>query len=207
VAAAGEPLASSSQSASSQSAPVTSAPVQAARLPRAPRWRNGYDRGEVDEFLHRIDTRIVASAAGLGEAPTALEIRRTGFTLVRGGYDVAAVDHALDRLEVRVIELERQGTPPVDVPDLAEVLRSVLRRCPSQLFARVGAMQRGYDADEVDDFCHWLARHTDGPAAPPPRVEDVRAVTFSARRRGYDEDEVDAFLDTVVDSLLRSPMR
>jgi DivIVA domain-containing protein len=202
VPAAGEPLASPAQPAMSQ--PV---PTQAEPLPRAPRWRKGYDRGEVDEFLHRVDTRIVASAAGLGEAPTALEIRRTGFTLVRGGYDVAAVDHALDRLEVRAVELERQGNPPGDVPDLADVLRPVLGRCPGHLFSRGGALSRGYDADEVDDFCQWLARHTDGPTVLPPRVEDVRAVTFSARRRGYDEDEVDAFLDAVVDSLLRAPMR
>ena len=187
--AAGEPL---------------SSPSQPLALPRAPRWRNGYDRGEVDEFLRRLDTRIVASAAGLGDAPTAMEIRRTGFTLVRGGYDVAAVDHALDRLEVRVTELERQANPSVDVPDFAAVLRPVLGRCPSQLFSRVGALQRGYDPDEVDDYCQALARHTDGLAVPPPRIEDVRAVTFSARRRGYDEDEVDAFLDAVVDSLLRS---
>ena len=66
------------------------------------RWyRRGYHCRQVDAFLDHIDV----SLGGAFPPPTAAEIRRAGFELVRHGYVVAEVDEHLDALEERVLLL------------------------------------------------------------------------------------------------------
>jgi DivIVA domain-containing protein len=174
------------------------------RFPRAGRWAKGYQPAEVDAFVDGLETRFAAAESGLGEPPAPEEIRRVGFTLVRGGYDIVPVDAALDALEERAVAVDPHRTQAAP-PDAAQVLRPAAERAPGERFGRAGRLRRGYDADAVDDFCDRLVRSLLGAqGAPTLGVDDVRGAVFVERLRGYDEDEVDAFLDEVVDLLLRS---
>jgi DivIVA domain-containing protein len=170
------------------------------RFPRVSRLRKGYSRKQVDAFLHEVD----AAMAGLLPPVSAAEIRRVGFELARGGYDTVAVDTALDRLEEEVLRREavagsrrRRMDPSGEV----EFIRAELTAPYMKRFPRAGALRRGYDVDDVDEFLdRVVAALEDGGA--DLAVEEVRSAPFRPRRGGYDEAAVDEALDRVVELLL-----
>jgi DivIVA domain-containing protein len=163
------------------------------------RLRKGYHRRQVDAFLNQVEVAL----GGAMPPPAAAEVRQAGFELVRGGYDTTAVDQALDALEERVITAQglttgRRGR--FDPASEAEFLRSELSVPYMKRFPRAGAMRRGYDVDDVDDFLDHVVASLDGGAQLT--VEQVRAAAFRPRRGGYREDAVDETLDRVVELLL-----
>jgi DivIVA domain-containing protein len=170
------------------------------RFPRARRLRKGYHRRQVDAFLDHIDVAL----SGALPPPTAAEVRRAGFELVRRGYDTVAVDSALDALEERVLAAQEQAAgrrgkkdPGSEIAFLTgELTAPYMKRFP-----RAGTFRRGYSIDDVDDFVDHLVAGLD-VAGTPPRVEDVRVVPFRPQRGGYREDAVDEMLDRVVELLL-----
>ena len=176
-----------------------------ARFPRVSRRRKGYSPRQVDAFLNHIEV----SLSGVFPPPTAQEVREAGFELVRHGYDTAAVDSHLDLLEERILLLQqrvsgrrRRSDTDADVT----FLRTELSQPYMKRFPRTGALHRGYDVDQVDEFLDRVVAALDGagngqgPSAVD--VEDVRTVSFRPRRGGYDEDVVDETLDRVVELLL-----
>jgi DivIVA domain-containing protein len=174
--------------------------MKQARFPRARRLHKGYHRRQVDAFLDHIDVAL----SGALPPPTAAEVRRAGFELVRRGYDTVAVDAALDALEERVLAAQdraagRRGKqdPAAEVAFLKEELSAPYMK----RFPRAGSWRRGYDIDDVDDFVDKLVVGLE-PTGSPVGVEDVRTVPFRPRRGGYREDAVDEMLDRVVELLL-----
>jgi DivIVA domain-containing protein len=174
------------------------------RFPRTSRWRRGYHRRQVDEFLGKVELSLQGTLPPMAAA----DIRRAGFELVRHGYAVASVDSHLDDLEERVLVVEgatsgRRGRtdPESDVQFLRDQLgQSYMRRFP-----RSRMLRRGYDLDEVDAFVdRVLARFeaVNDSEAKQLTVEEVRKTGFKPRRGGYAEDSVDEMLDRVVELLL-----
>ena len=169
------------------------------RFPRVRRRHKGYHPRQVDAFLNHIEV----SLSGVFPPPTATDVRRAGFELVHGGYDTEAVDAALDALEERVLVLQaamagRRGR--VDLQGEAEFLRNELATPYMKRFPRAGALHRGYDMDDVDDFIDRVVSALDGQVELS--VEEVRTAPFRPRRGGYVEDAVDETLDRVVELLM-----
>jgi len=169
------------------------------RFPCVGRLRKGYHRRQVDAFLNSIEVSLSGALPPL----SAVEIRQAGFELVHRGYDTEAVDAALDELEERV--LVRQGMSSgrrgrVDTPGEADFLKAELTAPYMKRFPRAGALHRGYDVDDVDEFLDRLVSALEGGA--PVTADEVRAAPFRPRRGGYAEDAVDETLDRVVEFLL-----
>lgn len=169
------------------------------RFPRTSRLRRGYHCRQVDSFLERVESAL----DGVRAVPSAAEVRRAGFELVRRGYQVAAVDDHLDDLEGHVGVVMREAhdrgagsDPEEEEQDLRERLDTpYLHR-----FARTAALRRGYDPDTVDDFVDRVIGSLDG--SDGLQLDDVRRAAFPSRRGGYDENAVDEALDRVVELLL-----
>jgi DivIVA domain-containing protein len=169
------------------------------RFPRGSRFRKGYHRHQVDQFVNNVEV----SLSGMIPMPTATDIRRAGFELRRGGYQTLAVDHALDALEERVLAVQRMSAGRRGRPDPAgdaAVLRDELSAAYMHRFDRVSGWRRGYDMDDVDDFVDRVLSALDG--AVELTVDQVRAVVFRPRRGGYREQSVDDALDRVVEHLM-----
>jgi len=165
------------------------------------RWyRRGYHCRQVDSFLDHIDV----SLGGAFPPPTAAEIRRAGFELVRHGYVVAEVDEHLDALEERVLlspaattGRRSRGTDPVRE---TQFLKDELSAPYMKRFPRVSALRRGYHQDDVDEFVDQVVATIDGTGTVT--VEQVRSAPFRPRRGGYREDAVDEAMDRVVEHFL-----
>ncbi|MEU9886419.1 DivIVA domain-containing protein [Sphaerisporangium sp. NPDC051011] len=71
------------------------------RFPRVLALRTGYDPGQVDALIRRIEATLGRGALE-GPPVTADEIRMAGFGAKRGGYNEMAVDYALDAFVVAV---------------------------------------------------------------------------------------------------------
>ena len=165
------------------------------------RWyRRGYHCRQVEHFLDHIDV----SLGGAFPPPTAAEIRKVGFEMVRHGYVVAEVDQHLDALEERVLlspavttGRRSRGTDPASE---TQFLKDELSAPYMKRFPRVGALQRGYHQDDVDEFVDRIVAAIDGTATVT--VEEVRSAPFRPRRGGYGGDAVDEAMDRVVEHLL-----
>lgn len=167
---------------------------------RVGRLRKGYHRKQVDAFLGHVEVAL----SGALPLPTAVEVRRAGFELVRGGYDTTAVDEALDALEERVLLVQGMaagGRALADPVGEVDDLRAGLSTPYMKRFPRAGALRRGYDVDDVDELVDTLVTSLDG-TGPAVSVEDVRSACFRPRRGGYREHDVDEMLDRVVELLL-----
>ncbi len=170
------------------------------RFARVSRLRRGYHRRQVDAFLNHVEI----SLGGVFPPPTAAEVRKAGFELVHGGYVVAEVDEYLDTLEERVLLAQglmagRRGK--ADPGSEAEFLKGELAGAYMRRFPRAGALRRGYDPDDVDEFVDRVVATLDGQDTVT--VEQVRTAPFRPRRGGYREDAVDEAMDRVVEHLMQ----
>ncbi len=155
---------------------------------RPVRLREGYDMGEVDEFLEQA---AAAAAAGRPLEPLVSAVRFTTVRM-REGYDMVDVDTFLAEIAAEPAE----GTPPdgseVDpVTDAEQEQHRLTARITEVRFNPV--LRHGYDQGEVDAL---LDRLGEAAAAGRPLAPLCRAARFSAvrLREGYDQGEVDAFL-------------
>jgi DivIVA domain-containing protein len=174
------------------------------RFRRVSRLRKGYHRRQVDAFLAMVEEAL----AGGATLPSAADVRRAGFELVRGGYDVLAVDEHLDGLEEQVIVAQalaggrRRGR--VDPDSEAAFLAGELTAPYMRRFPRARTLRRGYHPDDVDEFVDRVvaALGAERGAGAGVTVDEVRAAPFRPRRGGYREDAVDEAMDRVVEHLL-----
>ncbi len=85
------------------------------------RFREAYDKAEVDAFLQRVHRALEARDGSV----TAKDVDGVRFKPRRiGGYDMAQVDDELQRLAAALREIEQpegELAPPVDVDDLLEM--------------------------------------------------------------------------------------
>ncbi|WP_169808771.1 DivIVA domain-containing protein [Microtetraspora niveoalba] len=82
------------------------------RFPRVRGVRLGYDPGQVDELVRRIEGTLGRTDLD-GPPVTADEIRSAAFRVRRGGYNETAVDFALDAFIVAVEALATSPAPPL----------------------------------------------------------------------------------------------
>ncbi len=168
---------------------------------RVGRLARGYAPGQVDPYLARVEAALAGRPVTV--RTSAATIRRAAFDLVLHGYDPAEVDAALDALELRALATEAAlGQQPL--PELAAEAGRLLARlagAPGARFRRAKAWERGYRPEAVDALLDSVAGRLRGGTGPD--ADAVRESLFRPRRGGYDEDEVDAYLDQVVDLLLR----
>lgn len=167
---------------------------------RAGRFRKGYDRRQVEEFLERA--KEVWDAGGPPGAMTSWHVRSVGFDMHRDGYLVAEVDTAIDRVEDAFVSRE-ESSGPTGSGEAEDALLVMLERDDGHRFLPASWTRAGYRADEVDRLCHEVREHL--VLGRPLPVEKVRTAVFRPRRgrRGYREAAVDAYLDRVVDAMRR----
>ncbi|MFI7037133.1 DivIVA domain-containing protein [Microbispora rosea] len=180
------------------------------RFPHVMAVRLGYDPGQVDDFVRRIE-RTLGLGPLDGPPVTADEIRNARFAVKLGGYNETAVDFALDAFIVAVEARGGQaaaGTSDglVATKDLAGVpeAKRFEDRAPG-----TGRPGSGGAAGTIAPSAP--ARATAARAAPPPgspswleaQAARVERVAFRPGRlgMGYREEEVDAFLDRMVATL------
>lgn len=96
---AGVPTGAPAAGAAPTGTPLTGAALRAraAAFPLT-KFREGYDAGEVDEFLERVAAALDGTGAPLD--PTAVLNQRFQATKFREGYDQDAVDDLLDQVVV-----------------------------------------------------------------------------------------------------------
>lgn len=167
---------------------------------RAGRFRKGYHRAQVEDFLER--SKRVWDAGGPPGPITSWHVRTVGFDMRRDGYVVDAVDSALDRIEDAFVSREERSGP-ASWREAEDQVLARLEREDGRRFPDASTLRAGYRKDEVDDMCRQVREHL--VLGRPLTVDDVRTSVFRVGRgsRGYREAPVDAYLDRVVDVMRR----
>jgi DivIVA domain-containing protein len=176
------------------------------RFPRVMGMRSGYDPGEVDALIGRIESTL-GRGSHTFEPVTADEVRRATFRARRGGYLETAVDFAL---EAFVVALETQTKRPVRLA-MAEPTGELLREewfetqaaRVERVAFRPGRMGTGYNEDEVDAFLDRIVATLRGTTDFAVTAKEVREAKFATvlLRAGYLIADVDSFLEGVADVL------
>ncbi|MFI7626842.1 DivIVA domain-containing protein [Microbispora rosea] len=192
------------------------------RFPHVMAVRLGYDPGQVDAFVRRIE-RTLGLGPLDGPPVTADEIRNARFAVKLGGYNETAVDFALDAFIVAVEARGGQAAAgasdglvatkdPAGVPEA----KRFEDRAPGAGRAGSGgaAGTIAPSAPARATAARATSAHvTAARAAPPPepgspswleaQAARVERVAFRPGRlgMGYREEEVDAFLDRMVATL------
>ncbi|MWB98633.1 DivIVA domain-containing protein [Agromyces sp. MMS17-SY077] len=162
---------------------------------------------EVDDFLVRARAAFEGRARS-GERLTADQIKTIAFGMQKGGYSTAHVDAALERLEDAFAARERGEVSRLhgdeawlaEARQTAQVITNRLGRPEGQRFERVGALSKGYNRVDVDEFADRIRRYFE--EGRPVTADEVRGVVFPAQYGGYREAQVDLLLDAVVDVML-----
>lgn len=160
------------------------------------RWREGYDRDEVDAFV--IEVR---QALEHGPVPVGLPERIVNATFqptrLREGYDQDEVDHYLDLLVTAAQAVVRHAQAVPLSQQEAEVQARALAapgRGPDGVrFARGSAVSSGYRVEEVDLLARRVARDL-ASTATTLTAPEVAATRFARQRAGYRTDLVDGWL-------------
>ncbi|MDY6054691.1 DivIVA domain-containing protein [Micrococcus sp.] len=169
----------------------------------------GYEPAHVDAFMER------ASRTGSGEGSlTAEDVRQARFATVGGGYATDQVDDELDRMEEELVSAERAAWAEShggrswdeDLADRVRELRARADRAPAERFRRPSREEaESYDVGQVDALVDRIDATLAGDTDDAVSADDVRRAAFASAegRDGYEEAQVDAYLDAVVDVLLR----
>ncbi|MDH2430121.1 DivIVA domain-containing protein [Sphaerisporangium sp. TRM90804] len=192
------------------------------RFPRVFGLRNGYDPGQVDALIQRIEATLGRGVVE-GAPVTADDIRMARFNVKLGGYNEVAVDFALDAFVVAVETLARgEAGDPAPAKGRAGALHAapVAEGAPAGSLPGGLAREAGHGGEaersEEDDDAPTLPGlgEKPGPGQRPvaealtaawleTQAARVERVLFRPGRlgAGYNEDEVDVFLDRVVATL------
>ncbi len=173
-------------------------------FPAAKPNQAGYEQSEVDAFIASAREQFLHPDA---RNLTALDLRRTEFTIRKGGYSVSAVDAAIDRLEDAFADRELKAKMALGghhslvtrAIAIKELLRGRLNRPKGRRFKNTGLILRGYDRKQVDAFLASVAAHLD--SGQTLNLDSVRRAVFRVKRGGYAESQVDAFIDRVIELL------
>ena len=175
---------------------------------RPPPGQPGYDEGQVDAFLDRIEATLLGR-----DDVTEQDVRRVRFRPARPGYYAAEVDAFMDLAAETLgsTPQRRQATAPAQGAHATSTgMRPAARLTPQDVrgvrFHKHRPGNRGYHEGEVDAFLdrieNTLAGRDDLTALEVQEQEFRYAPPGTV---GYDEDDVDTFLDLVVVTLERMP--
>ena len=154
------------------------------------RIREGYDMGEVDQFLDELE-----AAARRGSGLAAL-VSTASFTRVkfREGYEIGEVDQFLQRMAtVTVTSPPEPASAPSAVRGSSSSAWGIRTLVDRIRFAPV-RVREGYDMAEVDDFLERVVQAADRGEPVAPLVDRVEFTRVRVRE-GYEIGEVDHFLN------------
>ncbi|MFE2755753.1 DivIVA domain-containing protein [Actinosynnema sp. NPDC059335] len=175
---------------------------------RPPPGQPGYDEGQVDAFLDRIEATLLGR-----DDVTEDDVRRVRFRPARPGYYAAEVDAFMDLVAETLgsTPQRRQATAPAQGAHATSTgMRPAARLTPQDVrgvrFHKPRPGNRGYHEGEIDAFLDRIENTLAGRDDLTAReVQDIEFAYAPPGQVGYDEDDVDTFLDLVVVTLERMP--
>ncbi len=175
---------------------------------RPPPGQPGYDEGQVDAFLDRIEATLLGR-----DDVTEQEVRRVRFSPARPGYYAVEVDAFMDLVAETLgsTPQRRQATAPAQGAHATSTgMRPAARLTPQDVrgvrFHKPRPGNRGYHEGEIDAFLDRIENTLAGRDDLTAReVQDFEFSYAPPGQVGYDEDDVDTFLDLVVVTLERMP--
>ncbi|MEU4741088.1 DivIVA domain-containing protein [Actinosynnema sp. NPDC023658] len=175
---------------------------------RPPPGRPGYDEGQVDAFIDRIEATLLGR-----DDVTEQDVRRVRFRPARPGYYAAEVDAFMDLVAETLgsTPQRRQATAPAQGAHATSTgMRPAARLTPQDVrgvrFHKPRPGNRGYHEGEIDAFLDRIENTLAGRDDLTAReVQDFEFSYAPPGQVGYDEDDVDTFLDLVVVTLERMP--
>lgn len=197
-----------------QHMPAHPAPLLGARdlrqvaFHRPPPGQPGYDEGQVDAFLDRIEATLLGR-----DDVTEQDVREVRFRPSRPGYYAAEVDAFMDLAAETLgsTPQRRQATAPAQGAHATSTgMRPAARLTPQDVrgvrFHKPRPGNRGYHEGEIDAFLDRIENTLAGRDHLTAReVQDFEFSYAPPGQVGYDEDDVDTFLDLVVVTLERMP--
>lgn len=199
-----------------QHLPAHPAPLLSARdlrqvaFHRPPPGRAGYDEGQVDTFLDRIEETLLGR-----DDVTEQDVRSVRFRPGRPGYHAIEVDSFMDLVAETLgsTPQRQQASAPAQG---AHATSTGMRPAAAGLtpqdvravrFHKPRPGNRGYHEGEIDAFLDRIENTLAGRDVLTAReVQDHEFGYAPPGQVGYDEDDVDTFLDLVVVTLERSPL-
>ncbi|WP_063797734.1 DivIVA domain-containing protein [Saccharothrix sp. NRRL B-16348] len=177
---------------------------------RPPPGQPGYDEGQVDAFLDRIEATLLGR-----DDVSEQDVREVRFRPSRPGYYAAEVDAFMDLVAETLgsTPQRRQATAPAQGAHATSTgMRPAARLTPQDVrgvrFHKPRPGNRGYHEGEIDAFLDRIENTLAGRDDLTAReVQDYEFSFAPPGRAGYDEDDVDTFLDLVVVTLERMPAR
>ncbi|WP_372470486.1 DivIVA domain-containing protein [Saccharothrix luteola] len=175
---------------------------------RPPPGQPGYDEGQVDAFLDRIEATLLGR-----DDVTEQDVREVRFRPSRPGYYAAEVDAFMDLVAETLgsTPQRRQATAPAQGAHATSTgMRPAARLTPQDVrgvrFHKPRPGNRGYHEGEIDAFLDRIENTLAGRDHLTAReVQDFEFSPAPPGQVGYDEDDVDTFLDLVVVTLERMP--
>ncbi|XVS65164.1 DivIVA domain-containing protein [Actinosynnema sp. CA-299493] len=175
---------------------------------RPPPGQPGYDEGQVDAFLDRLEATLVGR-----DDVTEQDVREVRFRPSRPGYYAAEVDAFMDLVAETLgsTPQRRQATAPAQGAHATSTgMRPAARLTPQDVrgvrFHKPRPGNRGYHEGEIDAFLDRIEDTLAGRDDLTAReVQDFEFSFAPPGQVGYDEDDVDTFLDLVVVTLERMP--
>ncbi|MFJ6669781.1 DivIVA domain-containing protein [Actinosynnema sp. NPDC091369] len=175
---------------------------------RPPPGQPGYDEGQVDAFLDRIEATLLGR-----DDVTEQDVREVRFRPARPGYYAAEVDAFMDLAAETLgsTPQRRQATAPAQGAHATSTgMRPAPRLTPQDVrgvrFHKPRPGNRGYHEGEIDAFLDRIENTLAGRDDLTAReVQDFEFRYAPPGQVGYDEDDVDTFLDLVVVTLERMP--
>ncbi|MER5262319.1 DivIVA domain-containing protein [Actinosynnema sp. NPDC002837] len=175
---------------------------------RPPPGQPGYDEGQVDAFLDRIEATLLGR-----DDVTEQDVREVRFRPSRPGYYAAEVDAFMDLAAETLgsTPQRRQATAPAQGAHATSTgMRPAARLTPQDVrgvrFHKPRPGNRGYHEGEIDAFLDRIENTLAGRDHLTAReVQDFEFSYAPPGQVGYDEDDVDTFLDLVVVTLERMP--
>ncbi|MEU4763292.1 DivIVA domain-containing protein [Actinosynnema sp. NPDC023794] len=175
---------------------------------RPPPGQPGYDEGQVDAFLDRIEATLLGR-----DDVTEQDVREVRFRPSRPGYYAAEVDAFMDLVAETLgsTPQRRQATAPAQGAHATSTgMRPAARLTPQDVrgvrFHKPRPGNRGYHEGEIDAFLDRIENTLAGRDHLTAReVQDFEFSSAPPGQVGYDEDDVDTFLDLVVVTLERMP--
>lgn len=162
----------------------------------------GYSPEQVDKFLAEMRAKF---DTGKIDRDAVLQVRTTGFDMVKDGYLPTAVDESVERVEdafalrYREQEIAAHGTDQWinNARERAQTIVARLRRPIGEQFIRTNIMGVGYSVTEVDELGTKIIDHF--TKNTPLTVAELRSIVFTRKTRGYDETQVDALIDATIE--------
>jgi DivIVA domain-containing protein len=176
---------------------------------RPPPGLPGYDEGQVDAFLDRIEETLLGR-----DDVSEQDVRRMRFRPGRPGYHAIEVDAFMD-LAAETLgstpQRQQASAPAQGAHATSTGMRPAAGLTPEDVrgvrFHKPRPGNRGYHEGEIDAFLDRIENTLAGrDNLTAQQVQDFEFSYAPPGRVGYDEDDVDTFLDLVVVTLERVPL-